>query len=104
MTTLTILGKRWRLRFVRGLLRRKGLLGECDHPETPNKEIRIDSQLRGKAFVAVLVHEILHAGDWHKDEAWVDRMDGDLTTALYHKEVLKRWQPNVGTRAKRKAG
>ena len=75
---LTILGKRWWLRFVALRTNR----GECDPPTKPNKEIRVDSQLRGEERLEVLIHEQIHAAGWHLDEEFVTRFAQDLARNL----------------------
>lgn len=50
---LSILGKRWWLRFVALRTNR----GECDPPTKPNKEIRVDCKLQGEGRLEVIIHE-----------------------------------------------
>lgn len=78
---LYLLGKCWTLRFVRGL-HRKSLRGECDPPEARGKEIRIDAELVGEELLEVLVHEMLHAANWHAAEEWVEDTSRDVARAL----------------------
>src|SRR5690606_41206628 len=54
---VTLLGKRYRLRFVR--MERQH--GDCDPPDAPGKEIRIDTRLEGEELAETLIHEMLHA-------------------------------------------
>lgn len=78
MMRIAILGKRWNLRFAPNMANR----GDCDAPTTPNKEIRIASNLRGEERLEVLIHEMVHAAGWHIDEEFVERFAGDAARAL----------------------
>jgi len=82
-----ILGKRWRLVFVRfpSLGRRRSKDGECDAPDSPNKKIRIGKHLhnRPRRLLEVIIHECLHAADWHKDDAWVETVSEDVAKILW---------------------
>ena len=81
---VTILGKRWRLRFTpfRGV---KGPAdhGECDHPEKPRKEIRINQRLTGRHRLEAIIHECRHAADWSRDEEYVEQESHDLARLLW---------------------
>ncbi len=79
MTRLTILGRRWRLRFAPNM----GNRGECDPPDQPGKEIRISSSLDGEERLEVLIHELLHAAGWHIDETFVERFARDVARTLW---------------------
>lgn len=76
---LSILGKRWWLRFLPRLDRARG---ECDDPSTPNKEIRIRDGLKGEQRLEVIIHEHLHAAAWHVDEKFVKQFAEDLARNL----------------------
>lgn len=76
---VTILGKRWRLRFTRLKKQR----GDIDAPETPNKEIRICSTLSGEEELEVIIHELRHAADWWRDEQVIEREARDLARTLW---------------------
>jgi hypothetical protein len=76
---LTILGKRWNLRFARNLKNR----GDCDPPAAPGKEIRVESSLRDEERLEVLIHELAHAGMWNLDEEFVDQFARDAARALW---------------------
>lgn len=77
---VTILGKRWE--FVRRVLRGDAD-GYCDPPDTPGKQIVVDSRLTGETELEVCLHEFLHAGQWHLDEGVVTQFAKDLARALY---------------------
>lgn len=78
---IRLLGKCWNFSF--GRVRLKGTVAHCDSPDTPNKEIIVSSRLRGEAQLDAVIHELLHAADWHKTEEWVDQVGTDLARALY---------------------
>jgi len=77
---ITLLGKRWRLAFCSNLKDD----GDCDAPETPNKTIRIKQGLDPKDELETLIHEMLHATDWHKDEKdWIEPVARDIARVLW---------------------
>lgn len=76
---VTILGKRWR--FVRRYLRGDAD-GYCDPPDKPGKQIVIHSGLHGEKSLEILLHELLHAGQWHLDEGVVRELARDLARIL----------------------
>lgn len=75
-----ILGKRYRLRFKK---LSSGVLGECDDPMKSGKEIRIAQGIGEKETLDVIIHEALHAADWHKGEPWVEEVATDLARLLW---------------------
>ena len=77
---VTILGKRYRLRFVKLDPRTHG---ECDDPSTPGKEIRIAKGIGEKETLDTIIHEALHAADWHKGEPWVEQVASDVARILW---------------------
>lgn len=83
---ITIGRKRWILRYVP--LRRHW--GQCDDPNTPRKEIRISRALRKnrQKWAETLIHEVLHAEDWHRDEESVEQIAGDLARILAQEGLL----------------
>lgn len=60
-----LLGKFWNL--IYGKLPRDAD-GLCSSPLLPNKTITIRKSLTGERELEILIHEMLHAVDWHKDE------------------------------------
>lgn len=74
-----VLGKRYDLRFVSRL---KGKLGDCDHSETKDKRIRILKSLRGRDKMDVIIHELLHAANWHLTEEFVNQFAEDCAKVL----------------------
>jgi hypothetical protein len=72
-------GKYWTLRFC-ALRKHKG---ECDAPSVKNKQIRIKTNLSEREELEVLIHELLHAVEWMKDEEWVERSGVEISAALW---------------------
>lgn len=80
---IRILGKFWTLRFVPTLGSADSpKRGDCDAPEAKNKSVRVLSGLRGEERLEVLLHEMLHAADWHRSEEWVSETAKDMARAL----------------------
>lgn len=78
----TILGKRYRVVFER---LPDDTNGECDHPETKHKQIRIDSALTGRPLLETELHELLHAGFWSLDETHVAEWARDVSRYLWQR-------------------
>ena len=57
--------------------------GECDSPDTNGKEIRIATDLKKPDELEVIIHELLHAADWSKDEEWVEVIADDIARVLW---------------------
>lgn len=57
--------------------------GDCNSPSDIQKSIRVRSSLTGKREMEVLLHELLHAADWHKDETWVATVASDVAHILW---------------------
>jgi hypothetical protein len=74
---ITINGKRYKL-VRRRLKKNKGI---CNAPDDIGKAIVIDSRCK-KSFLRILIHEILHAADWSKDEKWVNDTSRSLARIL----------------------
>jgi len=77
---VSILGRHWTLKFER---MPKDTNGDCSDPNSPNKTIRVDHRLQGKDRLDTLLHEALHAADWHRDEDSVARFAEDFATIAY---------------------
>jgi hypothetical protein len=82
---IKILNKFWDLVFVPQLYSQEGMktLGQCDPPDTPNKKIKVLKSLKGQERLEVLIHEMLHAADWYKDESWIEQIAHDIAHALH---------------------
>ena len=57
--------------------------GECDSPDTNGKEIRIATDIKNQDELEVIIHELLHAADWSKDEEWVEVIADDIARILW---------------------
>ena len=73
-------GKYWNLVFTE-LDEETG--GECDSPDTNGKEIRIATDIKNQDELEVIIHELLHAADWSKDEEWVEVIADDIARTLW---------------------
>ncbi len=80
MVHVTIRGKRWRVRFTQ---LPRGTDGECDHPDTPAKELRIRKGLSEQDTLETIVHEVLHAADFDKKEEWAEDVGRNLARLLW---------------------
>lgn len=78
---ITILGKRYELRFVPFL--GNSVMGKCEDPREPGRVIRVKQGMSEKETLEVVIHEILHAADWHKSEEWVEAVAIDITRTLW---------------------
>lgn len=76
-----IFGKHYRLVFTRELPENRR--GDCDPPHVKGKKIRIRKGLNEEETLEVLVHEALHAADWHRDEEWVTIVAQDISKILW---------------------
>ena len=72
-----ILGRYWNLRLGVPALANAA---DCDPPDVPAKEIRIGPDQEHE--LEAVIHEVMHAADWHKDEAWVGSVAADLAAIL----------------------
>jgi hypothetical protein len=73
-------GKYWELSFRK---MRGDYLGRCDAPDTHGKKIRISKDLEKLEELDVILHELLHAADWHKDEEWVEQTASEISHVLW---------------------
>jgi len=76
---IRLLGKNYKL--VRKRLENHD--GHCDSPTTPNKQIIIDSRLKGERELVVYLHELLHGCDWRADESIIEQQSEDMGRALW---------------------
>lgn len=91
---VTVRGKRWKLAYVR---MSDGVDGDCDPPNKPGKEIRINRRLRKHphTLCETLIHEILHAAMWVLDEEAIDTAAIDMARILYQQGLRFDNQPSV---------
>lgn len=80
---IKILGKHWKLRFVREPFGDTPRDGDCDPPHAKNKEIRVSTAIEGERKMAVLIHEMLHAAGWHIDEPFVEQFAEDAARVIH---------------------
>jgi hypothetical protein len=83
---ITILGKRWNLSLVPASALpqtdgRRDCDGYCSDPRQPRKTIAIYNKLNDERTLAILIHEMLHAGDWHRTEEFVEEFAEDVARA-----------------------
>lgn len=64
--------------------------GECDAPYKINKGIRINNTLRHKDLITIILHEAIHAANWHLDEEFVEEFSQDLGRALTRPEIWEK--------------
>ncbi len=74
-----MLGRIWEFKFGNP---GKKLWGFCEY-DKPNKRIIIDKTLTGKKKLEIIIHELLHAADLHKDESWIEETARDLSHILW---------------------
>lgn len=86
---ITILGHVWRLRY-RAM---RKAWGECDPPGALDAEIRIHPGQPEEQELRVLIHEMLHAADWYKDETWADQVSSEMARVLtdlgWHRDTCR---------------
>lgn len=85
---VTLAGKRWRLIFKPRI--EDQARGLCDSPDAPNREIVVDSKLRGVERLEIIIHEFIHAVAWWLDEEFVTRWAVDIARELWALGV--RWK------------
>ena len=72
-------------------MRLRRLDGDCESPHAIGKTIRVDDRLKGRELLETLLHEMLHAADWHKQEEWVERVSADIARVLWRPEIVARF-------------
>ena len=82
-----ILKQTWMLLFQK-IRNRTGncTLGDCDDPNDYKGKfpvIRIDSSIKGRELLTILIHEVWHASDWYRDEEFVKRASKDMANILW---------------------
>lgn len=70
-----LLGDDWTIRFSR--LRGNG------HCYKRRKLLLVHKYLKPKKELDILLHEMLHATDWYKDEEWVQEVATDIAEVLW---------------------
>lgn len=72
-------GRYYNLQFVR---LRGNAWGYCDKPTNPKKQILVHNRMGSKKTLEILIHEMLHALDWHIDEGHIERAAHDMANVL----------------------
>ena len=82
---IEIFGEPITLRFVNRLGKKgKGDDGDCQPPGTENRTIRIRRGQKPQAELDTILHELMHAADWHKDEdSWVAHLAEVIADTLW---------------------
>lgn len=84
---VTIRGRRYEITRPR----LKAARGDCDHPATPSKRIRIRRDLSGEIELDTLIHELLHACCFDLAEDVVNESATDIAAVLW------KWGYRKGT-------
>jgi hypothetical protein len=79
---IKVLDKLWRFLRVPGTELR-GKYGDCDSPNAKRRTIRVWDKLTGERELETIIHELIHAGDWHRDEASVQQFAADAARILW---------------------
>jgi len=77
---VNVMDKRWNLRFVKPM---RDCRGKCFPPDESGKEIRVNRNLEGQERLEVILHELLHAANWHLDESFVEQCAADISKILW---------------------
>lgn len=82
---VSIMGKQWEFLFKKRIPKADGepADGWTSDPEKPGRQIIVREGMDQKRELAVTLHEINHAGDWWKDEVFVQRLSDDQAEILY---------------------
>lgn len=80
-----LLGKTWTLKYHHFARPRNSrpCVGDCTDPQKSHRTIRIDPRQGELAMLDTILHEFLHAADWHKDEKWVEHVASDAARLLW---------------------
>jgi len=90
---IKILGKYWNLRFVTNLgLNENGeeYLGHTDHPDTPNKAIKVKLGQSTEEEFDTILHECIHVLFPQADEDFVHQSSNDLTRLMFKRYDIKK--------------
>jgi hypothetical protein len=79
---IRLLGRVYTLVFT--CLKKHACLGFCDDPALKRRKIWIETSLRNRRELQILIHEMLHAVDWHKDEdSFIHPVSRDIAKVLW---------------------
>jgi hypothetical protein len=79
---ITVMGRRWWLRFVPRRVTGWNTDGWCDPPSKPGKQILIAQSLNDERRLEVVIHEMLHAADFDKKEEWIKTVAADIARVV----------------------
>ncbi len=85
-----VLDKTWNILFVDSSKIDEENRGECDAPDTPGRQIRINEDLKGEIFLDTIVHELLHSAGWNLGEDFIEAAATDIASILWRPSVLRR--------------
>ena len=83
--TIDLRGRRYRVEFVSSSQLGQGDWdGDCDSPTSHKKRIRVRKDIKSKRrLLEVLVHEVIHALNWDKDEQAVVEESAAVAATLW---------------------
>jgi hypothetical protein len=87
-----LLGRRWEIHLVRRMPADRN--GDCDDKK---RLARVREGLSEQDELRVALHEILHASDWWKEEAWVDDVSRAMSSVLWRLGWRRRRSDSRGT-------
>ncbi len=80
-------GENWTLRFQdlsKYDTEDRHIHGLCDSPTAKRRSIYVDTRVKNRFQLEMLIHEMLHAVDWHKDEtAFIEPVARDIAKVLW---------------------
>lgn len=85
-----ILGKNWRLRFVKYPELGKKTAGDCSDPDK-KRQIRVLLGMPGHKTLDTIIHEMLHASQWCLDEKHVNELATDIARTILRPEIRAYW-------------
>lgn len=85
--SFSMVGRRYRIRWVPNLTgashhENDRVIGTTDEPKKKGKEVLIQMGLSPFEEMESIIHEALHAGNWHLSEEWVSEAAEDITRLL----------------------
>lgn len=92
-----ILGKCWDVQWVPKGESIPGIMNKSDHgvcqsPRVKGKKIFLREGLSPVETLDAVLHELLHAADWDKDDEWVTDAGHDLARAVFR--ILPSMRPS----------
>lgn len=79
---ITVLGRTWRFQWMRRYRTKAGVVvGKCDPPDKPDRTLKLAKGLKGADLAEELLHEMIHAAQWHVTEEFVREFAADYRRA-----------------------